>query len=378
MGEGGELRILGVALPDVSDWSQPQPTGKWSQFFGALGARAGMVDVVRPQLPAWEEYVNLALSVRPQRAAWLARAGFNRRHLARVNAALERELVRRSGSYDVIVQLQTLSTPRSDSVPAPYAIYTDNTMALTQRHYPPFAPLPRRMIREWTAFEAEVCRGAAAVFTLSDFARRSVVDDYGCPPDRVLAVGAGANHLTGSLEPGQTRGPRALFVGNDFERKGGRILLEAWPIVRRSLPTAELVIVGPRRDPAPGFGAGVTWLGRLGRTEVAAQYGSASAFVLPSLFEPWGLAFVEAMGYGLPCIGTECCAMPEIIDDGVTGVLVAPGAPAPLAATLIDLLADPSKAASLGQAGHARVLERFTWTHVVDRMLAQLSAVLSP
>jgi glycosyltransferase involved in cell wall biosynthesis len=269
MAAGANVRILGVALPDVSDWDQPHPGGKWSQFFAALANRGSLTDVVRPRLSSLEEYVNLARSIRPRRATWLAHAGFNRRHLAKVNTALERELVRRAGSYDVIVQLQTLCSPRSGSVSEPYAIYTDNTMALSQRHYPGFAPVSASASREWMNFEADVCRGAVAVFTLSEFARRSVVEDYECPPDRVLAVGAGANHL--SCTPGGSRPdkPRALFVGNDFERKGGVTLLEAWRLVRRAVPAAELRIAGPRRDPAPGFGAGVRWLGRLDRAALA-------------------------------------------------------------------------------------------------------------
>lgn len=374
MVRGDEVRILGVALPDVSDWRQAQPVGKWSRFFAAVADRDCLVDVVGPHVPAWAEYLNLALSVRPQRAAWLARAGFNRRHLAHVNASLERELRRRTGSYDLIVQLQTLCTPRSASITTPYAIYTDNTMALTQRHYPRLAPRPSHMAREWMAFEAEVCRAAEAVFTFSDFARRSVVEDYNCPPDRVITVGAGANHLSPAVDQAPPAQPRALFVGNDFDRKGGRVLLEAWPRVRAVVPTAELMIVGPRRDPAPGFGAGVSWLGRLSREELAGRYRSSSVFVLPSLFEPWGHVFVEAMGYGLSCIGSACCAMPEIIEAGVTGLLVAPGAAEPLAAALIDLLGDPDKAARLGQCGHDRVLERFTWTDVADRVMTHLKA----
>jgi len=375
MASGENARILGVALPDVSDWIQPQPAGKWSQFFGALAERGSLVDVVRPRLSTWEESANLAVSIRPGRAAWLARAGFNRRRLARVNAVLARELRRRVDSYDVIVQLQTLCSPRSRSVSAPYAIYTDNTMALTQRHYPAYAPLSSPMVREWLAFEAGVCRGAEVVFTLSEFARRSVIDDYQCLPDRVRAVGAGSNQRVTSPDGTPRSRPRALFVGNDFERKGGRILLEAWPLVRRAVPKAELVIVGPRRDPAPRSAEGVKWLGRLARPELALEYGSASVFVLPSLFEPWGFVFAEAMGYALPCIGTDCCAMPEIIEPGVTGLLVPRGAPEPLAAALIDLLADPSKAASLGRAGHHRVLEKFSWTHVADRVLAHVAAL---
>jgi glycosyltransferase involved in cell wall biosynthesis len=366
------VRIMGVSLPDTSDWREPLPAGKWSQFFGALGHRCNVVDVVNPRTSGLEQYLNLAWAARPHRRRWLARAGFNPRHLAAVNAALERELRGRSGSYDLIVQLQTLCEPRSDSVRAPYVIYTDNTMALTQRVYPPFAPLSPRMMRDWIEFETSVCRGAQVVFTFSEFARGSVIDDYGCAPDRVLAVGAGANQLEQSVDGKDYSRPRALFVGRPFEPKGGKILLEAWQTVAAEVPGAQLAIAGPKRDPAPRFGRGVEFLGRLNRAQLSEQYRAASVFVLPSLFDAWGHVFVEAMGHGLPCIACDCCAMPEIVSHGESGLLVPRAQPEPLAQALVALLTDAERARAMGQAGHRRVLEQLTWRHVADRVVDQL------
>ena len=368
----GATRIMGVSLPDTSDWREPLPAGKWSQFFGALHQRLDVVDVVHPRTSKIEQYLNLARTASPRSRRWLARAGFNMRHAAAVNAALERDLRGRSGSFELIVQLQTLCNPRSDSVDAPYVIYTDNTMALTQRVYPPFAPLSPAMLDDWLGFEADVCRGAQTVFTFSEFARGSVIGDYGCAPDRVLAVGAGANQLEPSVQDKDYSRPRALFVGRPFEPKGGKILLEAWRTVAGEVPGAELAIVGPKRDPAPGFGHGVEFLGRLNRAQLSEQYRAASVFVLPSMFDAWGHVFVEAMGHGLPCIACDCCAMPEIVRDRESGLLVPRAQPKPLAQALVELLTDPGRARAMGQAGHQRVLGELTWGHVADRVVDQL------
>jgi len=70
--------------------------------------------------------------------------------------------------------------------------------------------------------------------------------------------------------------------------------------------------------------------------------------------------------------------MPELIDDGVSGLLVARGEAEPLADALTELLTDRDKAARMGRAGHARVLERMTWDHVVDRLLCRLPTVGPP
>jgi len=372
------LRVQGVSLPDVSDYRAPLPAGKWSQFFGALSKRVSLVGISRPELSGTDHYLSLARSFRPRKAPWLARAGFNLENVTKLNAMLERDLAGRRGSFDLIVQLQTLCSPRSPTVEEPYVVYTDNTMALTQRLYRPSAPLSRSATAAWEMFEAEVCHGAETVFTFSEFARRSMIEDYGCRPERVAAIGAGANQLLDSVQGRNYGGRRALFVGSPFERKGGRTLMKAWRMVHERVSDAELILVGPGRDPAPGFGRGVSWRGRVDRTELARLYRSATVFVLPSLFEPWGHVFVEAMGYGLPCIGSDCCAMPELIDDGVSGRLVARGEQDPLADALTELLTDPDKAGRMGRAGHARVLERMTWDHVVDRLLSRLPPVGHP
>ncbi len=367
------VRAIGVSVPDVSDWREPAPAGKWSQFFGALSQRLTVTEVITPQLSPISEYLALALAIRPSRSRWLATADFSSSRRRKLDATLERELRRRAGSYDLVVQLQTVCSPAPS--PSPYVIYTDNTMALTQRLFPEYAPLGPRLVRDWLEFEARVCRQAQIVFTFSEFARGSVIADYGCSPERVLAVGAGANQLAATIDARDDAPPRALFVGNEFERKGGEVLLRAWTLVRERLPDAELIVAGTRPGRRSALPAGVSWLGRLNRGELEHQYRSATVFVMPSLFEAWGHVFVEAMGYALPCIGSECCAMPEIIDDGVTGVLVPPGEPEPLARALADLLGDPARAAEMGLAGHAKVLASLTWANVADRVVSGLSGL---
>lgn len=287
---------------------------------------------------------------------------------AQVQAGLDRQ----TSPYDLIMQMQTLCAPGFDRRGVPYAIYTDNTMALTQRLYPPGARLSAAGARRWMDLEADVCNAASAVFTLSEFARESVIDDYGCAPERVVAVGAGTNQYLAELPERVTDIPRALFVGEDFTRKGGRVLLDAWQRVIEEIPEAELVIAGPRRNPVPAETRGVRWVGRVNRDTLASLYESASVFVLPSLFEPWGFVFFEAMGHGLPCVGTSHCAMPEIIDDGITGRLVPPGQSEPLAAVLTEMLTDPEITAVMGRAAYDEVMTGNSWSDVIDRVAAQL------
>jgi glycosyltransferase involved in cell wall biosynthesis len=367
------LRVQGVALPDVSDWASPLPAGKWSQFFKALAERTTLVGIARPSVSRLEQAVTLTRAFHPDYAQWRGRYGFSLDRVARLDRRLQAELAAHRDRFDLIVQLQTLCSPRALGVP--YVIYTDNTFALTRRLYPVYGAMPARDSERWQRFEAEVCQGAQCVFTFSEFARASVVDDYGCSPEHVLAVGAGANQIAESLEGRDYTARRALFVGSPFKHKGGEVLLRAWRLVRERVPDAELSIVGPRRDPAPGFGHGVRWVGRVDRDALAELYRGATVFVLPSLFDAWGHVFVEAMGYGLPCIGSDCCAMPELIEDGVSGRLVARQAVEALAEALCEVLTAPDVAERMGRAGYQRVQRELRWEHVIDRVVGRLAQV---
>jgi glycosyltransferase involved in cell wall biosynthesis len=213
-------------------------------------------------------------------------------------------------------------------------------------------------------------------FTVSEFLRRSLIEDYGLEPERAVRVGGGCNSLAPSLESKRWDAGVALFVGANWSVKGGPTLLTAWESVHRRLPGAELWIVGPG-DPQAPEQPGVRWLGFVGdRTALAELYERASVFVLPSYYEAWGHVLVEAMGHGLPCVGTGVGAMPELIEDGRSGLLVQPGEPEPLADALVALLGDPARAESLGRRGYERVGEDLTWELVAERMAPHLAAAV--
>lgn len=361
-----QLRILGLTLERVANF-RSQPSAKSAGLYAALDRRFQVVDIVRPVLPKPEYYLNRLMMAHPNRSYWRSRSSLSTWAFHRRSVHAERLLQQCAGRYDLIVQLHTLLSPGLDPQKYRYVLHTDNTYMLSERHYAPWAPLRGRQRDEWIRREQLVYQNAAFLFPRSEFLRRSMIDDYGCDPERVIRVGGGSNFGTASLIDKQYDKQTALFVGFDFERKGGMELLHAWEQVHRQLPQAELWIVGPRRPrrQLPG----VHWIGSVkDRQQLAQLYQRATLFVMPSLFEPWGHVFFEAMSYGLACIGSTICAMPEIIDDGVTGLLVPPGAPLPLADALVGLLGDAQRAEAMGKAAQQRVRQGSTWDDVVARM----------
>jgi glycosyltransferase involved in cell wall biosynthesis len=283
-----------------------------------------------------------------------------------------RLLQKHAGTFDCILQIGGMWAPAPRPPGVPYTLFCDCTVRVGDGNRLSGVDFPSRAIAErWYRLERELYHGAAAIFVASDFVRRSLVEDYGVPSERVTIVGEGINLESPDDLDHRYDGKTILFVGYEFERKGGPVLLEAFSRIRRELPEAELLVAGPKRRPEV-LPDGVTWLGTLPRAELAKLYERASLFVMPSMFEPFGLVYLEAMEWKLPCVGTTECAMPEIILDRETGRLVPPGNAPVLAETLIELLRNPVLLKEMGERGRRQARERFTWPEVARRVDVRL------
>lgn len=284
----------------------------------------------------------------------------------RVRAVLQQRL--RGNNFAFTFQTQAMFDA---SVPdIPHFIYTDHTH-LENRNYPvPEAATP--LSPTWAAMEKGAYQNARMVFTMSRNISRSLISEYGCPPQRVKCVYAGSNvsaEVSASIDNSRFSAKNILFVGVEWERKGGPVLLEAFRLLRRAHPEARLTIVGcaPQiREP------GVYIEGRVPLAEVPKYYRSASVFCLPTLNEPFGLVFLEAASFGLPVVATRIGAIPEIVADGKSGYLVEPQNPAELAARLGDLLRDPRRAEQLGAYGREWVSRRYSWEETGNRLCAHI------
>jgi glycosyltransferase involved in cell wall biosynthesis len=313
--------------------------------------------------------------VRPNRDAWRQRAGLSPMVFRALTRDTEARLRDWDGGYDVVLQINTVFAPGARARER-HVIYTDNVHVLTARYFPKWAPLSARDRAERIRLESETCRSARYVFAKSRLLKTTLIEDYGCDPERVVHVTTGSNRMAPSLDGKRWDSAAALFVGIHFERKGGHVLLQAWPRVRELVPEAQLWIVGPRQAPPEADQPGITWHGFVGdRDRLTELYATASAFVLPAFFEPYGMAVLEARGQGLACIGTDRGGFAEDISEGGDGLLVPAGEPEPLAQALASLLGDTERAEAMGRRAHQDVLANHTWGHVTDRMAPYLERV---
>lgn len=191
---------------------------------------------------------------------------------------------------------------------------------------------------------------------------------YGVPADRLVVVpepidlAEWRRRFAAAGRP-ERRAPTALAVARMYPRKRLQDLLHAAAILRERIPAARVRIVGDGPESARlralhatlGLGETVTFLGDVSRQALAVEYVGADCFCLPTVQEGFGLAFAEAMAAGLAVVACRAAAVPEIVEDRRTGLLVNRESPEELAMALETLLTNPGLRATLGAAGAARV-----------------------
>jgi len=239
---------------------------------------------------------------------------------------------------------------------------------------------------------------AAAVIAVSDGMRADIMAAY---PDieqsrvRVIRNGIDTSEYSPDprtdvverygIDPGR---PYVIFVGRITRQKGVPVLLRA---AAELDPSAQLVLCAGQADTpelldevtqlVDGLRAtrtGVVWIPEmLPKQDVIQLLTHAAVFACPSLYEPLGIVNLEAMACSTAVVGSRVGGIPEVVADGVTGLLVSPDDPAALAMALNTVLTQPSLATSMGQAGRDRAVSEFGWRAVAEQTAALYSELVS-
>lgn len=220
---------------------------------------------------------------------------------------------------------------------------------------------------------ARMFRSAALLQAWSEWAKQGVVEGYAIDPAKVIVnpPGVDLDFWGRAMERPPHTGPvRVLFVGGDFERKGGPSLLR-W--FGRQDPGRVALDIVTRDDIAEAPGMRVHRTLGPNSPELLALYRDADVFVLPSVGECFGIATVEAMAAGLPVIASLVGGAGDIVDDGANGFLVPPGDEAALAVALDKLVGDADLRARFGARSRQLAQERFDLCANGRRTLAELA-----
>lgn len=206
----------------------------------------------------------------------------------------------------------------------------------------------------------------------SNWARRSFVTDYGVPEDRTRVVAPGVDLTLWRLPTrNSTTGlPRLLFVGGDFERKGGKLLLEVYRQHFRNRCELDLVTrENVPEEPGVRVHRGLT----AGSAPLLELYRNASVFVLPTHGDCFSIASIEAMAVGLPVVVTSVGGISDIVEQDRSGFLIEPRDGASLRGALEALVGDAGKRAAFGARGRELVEQRFDAEKTAQRLLELMS-----
>lgn len=203
---------------------------------------------------------------------------------------------------------------------------------------------------------------AKRVLVWSQFSRRMHLDEDYVRPEQIAVLYPGLpirKHR--AITNGRLREITYLFIGKDFKRKNGQLVLEAFRRVRSVHPRAKLILVGLPPDGEIIREAGVIHLHFIQRDELLERvYPSADVLVLPSQSEGFGLVLLEAMSFGMPVIGINGWAMPEIIDHGVTGLLTPLNSVHDLARNMMRFIKAPNDLEAMAKNARAQFKKRFS------------------
>jgi glycosyltransferase involved in cell wall biosynthesis len=217
---------------------------------------------------------------------------------------------------------------------------------------------------------------------------------YAVVPYGIVPV---ADEAIRPFDPERQAGPlKVLYVGRLEKRKGILDLFRAIPVVLQAIPEVQFIIAGQDNSTHDGFlrrtgmdyptyfahrygsyASRVEFKGMVSDEALQSLYQSCDLFVAPSLYESFGLIYLEAMNYAKPVIGCHAGGIPEVVEHGVTGLLVDPGAPKALAEAILTLLRAPARLREMGLAGRQRLLEKFTYLQMAHQFEQAYRAVIA-
>jgi glycosyltransferase involved in cell wall biosynthesis len=199
----------------------------------------------------------------------------------------------------------------------------------------------------------------ARIYTFSDWARQIYIE-RGLPHSKVEVIAPGFDVPPLSERRRQNGPVNFLFIGREFKRKGGPLVVEAFARLRASHKNVSLTIItGDKEQVAPV--AGLTVHTFMDRARLYNEiYPAADVFVMPTEAEGWGFTNAEAMSFALPVISTRISAIPEIVEHEVTGLLVEPGDMDALLGAMRRMAESRDLREEMGHRGRERFVARFS------------------
>lgn len=205
-------------------------------------------------------------------------------------------------------------------------------------NYSGFGKISERTIEKRYLMEKEYFSKCSGIFTMGQWYKKFLIEKCNIDPAKVHHVGGGINLNVDKIDYTDKKGNKILFVGRDFKRKGGELVYKAFTILKEKYPNYELHVAGPIDNPIRSSIQGYFFYGDCDKDKLSCLFNKCDIFCMPSYYEAYGLVFIEALTYGLPCIGRNVYEMSYFIDNEKTGFLIENDDPYILAEKMFELL----------------------------------------
>jgi glycosyltransferase involved in cell wall biosynthesis len=272
-----------------------------------------------------------------------------------------------SARWEFVIQTQSLCDCSGNGVNN--YIYTDHTN-LNNLNYKWTSPHKYLRTRAFIDLERKAFHNATLIFVMSENIRDSLINQYGVSPEQIRVAYVGSNTTPpASHNAGKYLNKNIIFVGKDWFRKGGPLLVKAFEKVQQVIPEATLSIVGCR----PKINLkNCRVYGEVSLDEVAKHYSEATVFCFPTLREPFGVVFIEAMLNRLPIVTNRMGAAPYLVTE-TNGYLIDHDADR-YSEVLVTLLNDADKCRQYGEESYRIASELYTWQNVAKIIATNINS----
>lgn len=300
---------------------------------------------------------------------------FNRYYMNQLRKKAKKAIKKFDGKY--VLEIGDFYTDQNHI----YSVYQDLSVGYLlhlQKNFPETYSYcghvyPRKVLEKRNKYQIKFYENCDNIFVMGKWLENFLKQDY---EKKVHYVGAGYNAGNREqIEMPQKSRNKILFVGRDFERKGGDIVLEAYELAKVFKPDLQLYIAGPT-DLACTHGklregGGVYFLGDVPNEKLGYYYNLCDVFCVPSRFEAFGIVFVEALHFGLPVIAANNFEMKEIVRDGENGLLLTSYNAEELSKLFLKIF-DSEEIFAQAQKSE-QLSKEYSWDVVAERMFKKIT-----
>jgi alpha-maltose-1-phosphate synthase len=384
------IGIVGSGMIGSDPWDSRCWSRSGFNLFTSLKQSNLLSGAYGVEVPLYKRLPIMAINYSPERRRW--RQKFNLDAMYYQMLTNEIAIAAKKYSFDknnAILQIGGHYNAAEATNIESCSYHDGNVAGLMQSPY--FSKDLLKYARKAFNYEKRTYASMKKILVMSEYWKNSFIENFDVPSHKVVNVGFGVNISAPAQVNKDYLTKNIVFVGIDFLRKGGSTLINAFKEVVSNPrhKDAQLHIVGPKTIPEilsqPGLPSGINFHGFLSR-EVPEQKAKLESileqgniFVLPSLYEPFGNAGLEAMLFGMPVIAPNNWSFPDFVIPGETGILLNQnGNSEELSNAIINLLDSPDETKRMGLNGYQQVTSRYSWPNTIQNIAAAMDIPFHP